>query len=190
MLQEEPEIIPVKVVEVSEEKFLGSDDSNVYGISIPGTDIELNPSDISDIFNITGLIEGDKTIDGFTDGSQVDKAMYIVMMAFGAAILSLAFPLIILNEVKNLTLSKRTDTINSYLYVSEEGETSKDNSNKLIFAKGKLTFPNPAKDDILEFESHNGITLYRNVEIYQWVRRLAFDENDEHYPYKYQKIWS
>ena len=54
------------------------------------------------------------------------------------------------------------------LVSAAKGFTSKTNENKLIFAQGPLSFAKPARDPLLEFESTDGITLRREVEIYQW----------------------
>ena len=110
------------------------------------------------------------TIDGFIDGSESEKAMYSTFLLSGGIMLGLVLPAIVYNEHKYLQLKERWDIISDYFVKSLDGKTDKENSNKLIFAQGKLSFTHgkPATDDLLGFESKDGVTLYRQVEIYQW----------------------
>ena len=132
----------------------------------------------------------DRQIEGFTKGSTTTQAMYVGFMVTGALILGLVYPLIAFNEYKQLNLYKAFETIDEYLFLAGRGGTCKENNNKLVFAQGPLSFPNPAKDDLLGFQSDDGITLYRNVEIYQWVRKLDDKSLDADEPFRYEKIWS
>lgn len=132
----------------------------------------------------------DRQIEGFTDGSTTTQAMYVGFMVTGALILGLVYPLIFFNEFKQRNLYQAFETIDEYLFKAEKGVTSKENNNKLIFAQGPLSFPNPAKDDLLGFQSDDGITLYRNVEIYQWVRKIDDRAVDPAEPFRYERIWS
>ena len=116
--------------------------------------------------------------------------MYVGFMAAGAVILGFVLPLIAFNEYKQLNLYKAYETIEKKLYKAEEGKTGKEHNNKLIFAQGPLKFPKPAKDEQLGFQSDDGITLYRNVEVYQWVRKLNPGAVDSKDPFRYEKIWS
>lgn len=108
-------------------------------------------------------------------------------MVTGSIILTLVYPLIFLNEYKRLVHAKVMDTIDEKLEIVEKGRTNKSNENRLIFAQGPLSFSKPAKDDLLQFESKDGIVLKREVEIYQWQAKYHPELEQQYF---YEKIWS
>ena len=87
-------------------------------------------------------------------------------MIGGAILLLLSGIVLYFNEKKHMQLHKVRSKIADYLV--ETDEVKKENDNRLIFAKGHLEFEMPARDEMLGFESADGILLKRNVEILQW----------------------
>ena len=60
--------------------------------------------------------------------------MYVTFMAIGVFTLAIVYPVLMFNERKRLNLTIAWDTVNDYLFIAEKGRTSKENSNRLIFA--------------------------------------------------------
>ena len=88
-----------------------------------------------DKWDITNLEEGEKTVDGWTDGSETTKVMYLVFMAIGTVMLALLYPLLLYNERKRLNTTIAWDIVQEYLFVAPNGgETAKENNNRLVFA--------------------------------------------------------
>ena len=110
------------------------------------TDHDIDIWDMED-----GLEEEEKTIDGFIDGSDATRTMYVGFMASGLALLLLTIPVITYNENKFLNLTKAYDVVEEKLFIAENGQTHKENDNKLVFAQGPLSFADAAKDDLLGF---------------------------------------
>ena len=112
--------------------------------------------------------------------------VYVCFMIGGALIWIASTVVLIFNESKYKALHNVRSKVADYLVETHEGETDASNDNRLIFAKGNLEFEKPAKDNLLGFESTEGILLKRNVEILQW--QCKYDSvKGEHF---YHKIWS
>ena len=75
----------------------------------------------------------DEYIEGFIGASEATQIMWMTFIVTGSVILAFVYPLIALNEHKLLVLKKVEDTIEDKLYISKNGETTKENENKLIF---------------------------------------------------------
>ena len=137
------------------------------------------------------MIEGEKTIDGFFDGTLAMQILYSSGIILGSLLLTFTVAITFLNERKYLNMVIISDTIEDRLRkVDEDGNKAiRENENMLIYAKGDLSFPVPAKDDQLSFEAPNGIVLYSKVEIYQWFCRKVF-RVDKTIEISYKKIWS
>ena len=106
------------------------------------------------------------SIHGFHDGSEAEKTMYLIFIAFGVITLFIVYPAQFYNEGQYLNLVKIYDKLEKSLYIAKDNRTTKYNTNKLVFAEGKLSFALNAKDELFGFESTNAIQLYRHVEIY------------------------
>ena len=81
-----------------------------------------------------GLVKEDKYIDGFIGASENTQLLWMTFMITGSIILAFVYPLIALNEHKLLTLTKVQDTVDEKLFIAENGKTTKENENRLIFA--------------------------------------------------------
>ena len=96
------------------------------------------------------------------------KAIYVGFMIAGVLIWIISTVVLVFNERKYKALHYVRQKVADYLVESQEGQTDESNDNRLIFAKGDLEFERPAEDELLGFESTEGILLKRNVEILQW----------------------
>ena len=156
--------------------------------------LENAPGEVDDShkYDTTGMVKGDKEIDGFVDGSEATKALYLTFIGLGLTILIVVYPLIFFNENKYKNLTRIYATIDDYLYVSKDSRTVKENENKLVFTQGELSFASPATDDLFGFQSPEAIVMHRNVEVYQWARVINYQFYDDPTQdrYKYGKIWS
>ena len=97
-----------------------------------------------------------------------------------------AFVVLFFNERKYKALHRVRSKIADYLVETEEGKTDPKNDNRLVFAKSRLEFEEPARDHLLGFESTDGILLRRNVEILQWQCKHNSATGDV----AYHKIWA
>ena len=86
------------------------------------------------------LVKDEQHIDGFIGASEATQILWMTFMVTGSVILAFVYPLIAFNEHKLLTLRKVQDTIDEKLFIAENGKTSKENENRLIFAQGRLSF--------------------------------------------------
>ena len=138
------------------------------------------------------MVEEEHEIDGFFDGSEATKVLYICFIVFGALLLILAYPSTFYNERKYLNLNMIQAVIEERLYRADENKNKTDlkNENKLVFARGPLSFDEPAKDPDLQFATSDGMVLFRNVEIYQWIRMRVWDANTNMHKIEYRRIWS
>ena len=114
------------------------------------------------------------------------KAIYVGFMIAGVLIWIISTVVLVFNERKYKALHYVRQKVADYLVESQEGQTDESNDNRLIFAKGDLEFERPAKDELLGFESTEGILLKRNVEILQWQRKYDSVKDQVFY----HKIWS
>lgn len=113
-------------------------------------------------------------------------------MVIGAILLIMSYPSTFYNERKYLNLNRVHSVIEEKLYRADENSnsTSKENENKLVFARGPISYDQPARDPLLQFETTDGMVLHRNVEIFQWIRMLVWDSELETHVPDYRKIWS
>ena len=101
----------------------------------------------------------------YYSGGDTLKLVYICSMIGGGIVWVLAMVVLYFNERKYRSLHRVRSKIADYLVETEEGRTDEKNDNRLVFAKSYLEFEEPAKDDLLGFESTDGILLRRNVEV-------------------------
>jgi len=97
--------------------------------------------------------------------------MYTVFLVVGTILMIMSYSSTFYNERKYLNLNRVKSKIEEQLYRADlnKNSTSKEHENRLVFARGPISFEQPAKDEDLEFATTDGMVLFRNVEIYQWV---------------------
>ena len=131
-------------------------------------------------------LEDDYYLTDYYSAGDTLRMVYICFMIVGGIVWVLSMVVLYFNERKYKSLHRVRSKIADYLVETEEGKTDEKNDNRLIFAKSKLEFEEPARDDLLGFESTDGILLRRNVEILQW--QCKYDSaNDKQF---FVKIWS
>ena len=97
---------------------------------------------VNEKFDTTDMQLSARTITGMLDGSTPTQILYLGMMLFGAITLFSAFPATYFNERKSKNLAIEKEIIDERLYRADEkgNKTSEKNENKLVFARGPITF--------------------------------------------------
>mmetsp|Transcript_17512 Transcript_17512/g.23642 ORF Transcript_17512/g.23642 Transcript_17512/m.23642 type:complete len:81 (-) Transcript_17512:1519-1761(-) len=80
-------------------------------------------------------------------------------MTLGSILLIMAYISTFYNERKYLNLSRFQAIVKEQLYRADlhDNKTRYENENKLVFAQGELSFAEPARDSLLQFQSRNGV---------------------------------